>query len=122
MTDLETCVLYFNIFKETAVNNIGIIHGFKSWVNKMNFVINGSDLVIRIPPVLVNHGSYDYIKRSRRKQEIDTLMEVGKPFRSKTYTYLDFVIKMTNQKFAAQMNSQVTKFYKKGAKKNGRNK
>ena len=117
MTDLEVCVLYFNIFKETAVNNIGIIQGFKSWVNKMNFVINGSDLVISIPPVLVNHGSYNYIKKSRRKQEIDTLMEVGKPFRSKTYTYLDFVIKMTNQKFAAQMSGQVTKFYKKGAKK-----
>lgn len=122
MTDLEICTLYFNIFKETAANYIGIIHGFKNWTNKMNFVINGSDLAIKIPPVLVEHGTYDYIKKSRKREEIDSFMEVGKKFRSSTYTYLEFIIKMTSVKFAAQMGKQVTKFYKKGAPKNGRDK
>ena len=110
-TNLEEQVRFFNLFKETARNNIGIIHGFPNWVNKMSFVIENDDLLIKIPPALIIRGGYEKISRSRRKKEIDFFM------RKKEYNYLEFVIKTTCSLYASIKEKKlatVAGFYKKG--------
>ena len=107
MTDaFEEQVLFFNILKETAANNIGIIRGFKNWVVKMDFTFEEDDLVVRIPYVLVRRGTPEIISHSRRKNELDELM--GKS----TYTYVEIIIKMAAEKYAAIKQMKVTSFRK----------
>lgn len=115
---LERQVTFFNIFKETAANNIGLIHGFANWTNKMSFTIQGDDLLIKIPPVLVRNGGYAKISRSKRRKEADDFMK------RKEYTYLEYVIKMTCTVYATLEGKQLAQFngfYRKGKKKNGKN-
>lgn len=111
MDILARQVNFFNIFKETAANNMGLIHGFPNWANKISFTTQGDDLLIKIPPILIKKGSYETISRSRRKKEADNFM------RKKTYTYLEYVIKTTCSIYAATLEKQVATvggFYKKG--------
>lgn len=111
MNILEKQVKFFNIFKETAANNIGLIHGFPSWVNKMHFTTQGDDLLIHIPPALINKGNYERISKSKRKKEADMFMH------KKTYTYLEYVIKMSCNTYATTLEKKVATvggFYKKG--------
>ena len=68
-------IQFFNIFKEQARNNIGIIHGFPNWCNKISYEIDGDDLLIHIPDTIMKRGSYEVISRSRRKKEIDNIMK-----------------------------------------------
>ena len=84
-------IQFFNIFKEQARNNIGIIHGFPNWCNKISYEIDGDDLLIHIPDTIMKRGSYEVISRSRRKKEIDNIM---KEFTGK-YSFLDFLLKIT---------------------------
>ncbi len=108
---LEKQVKFFNIFKETAANNIGLIRGFPNWVNKMYFTVQGDDLLIHVPAILVTYGTSDRISHSRRKKEADVIMK------RKTYTYLEYVIKNTCMIYAATIEKQVATvggFYKKG--------
>ena len=111
MDILEKQVKFFNIFKETAANNMGLIHGFPNWANKISFVTQGDDLLIKIPPVIINKGGYENISKSKRRKEADAFMK------KKTYTYLEYVIKTTWSVYAATIEKQVASgggFYKKG--------
>ena len=111
MDILEKQVKFFNIFKETAANNIGLIQGFPNWVSKMSFTVQEDDLLIHIPPALVTYGTSDRISRSKKKSEADKIMK------KKTYTYLEFVIKNACMVYASTIEKQVAAvggFYKKG--------
>lgn len=109
MDKVSEMISFFNIFKETAVNNIGIIRGFRNWVAKMDFTIEGNDLIVRIPYVLYKRGTPEIISHSRRKKEIDEIM--GK----KNYTYIEVIIKMTADKYAAIKNKRVTSIRKENS-------
>lgn len=102
MDILEKQVKIFNIFKETAANNIGLIHGFPNWTNRIYFTTEGDDLLIHVPPVLINRGGYEFIEKSKRRKEADKFM------RKKTYTYLEYVIKTTCSVYAATIEKQVS--------------
>lgn len=109
---LEKQVKFFNIFKETAANNISLIKGFKHWANKIYFTTNGDDLLIHVPGVFIKYGSNERMTHySKRKKEADNVM--GK----KTYTFLEYVIKTSCMIYAAGLEKQVATvggFYKKG--------
>lgn len=107
MDNISNMILYFNIFKETAANNIGIMHGFSNWTNKMSYTIDGKDLLIKIPPVLIRNGTYKKISHSKRKKEIDTYM--GK----QGYTYLEFIMKKATDLYAQTKDKTVVSLNKK---------
>lgn len=111
MDVLEKQIKFFNIFKETATNNIGLMHGFPNWVNKMYFTSEGDDLLIHVPAILVTYGTPERISHSRRKKEADKIMK------KKTYSFLEFVIKNSCIIYASTIEKQVAQvggFYKKG--------
>ena len=86
------------------------MHGFPNWVSKMSFVIEGEDLLIKIPPILVTYGTAERISHSKRKAETDKFM------RKLNYTYLEFVIKTACNIYAASLEKKVAVvggFYKK---------
>lgn len=108
MSVLENQIKFFNIFKETYRNNIGLIQGFPNWTNRINFTIDRDDLLIHIPPVLIRFGTEERIARSKRKAEADMIMN------NKKYNYLEFVIKNSCIIYASTIQKQVKNFYKKG--------
>lgn len=86
-------IKFFNLFKETAANNMGIIHGFPNWANKIRYEIEEDDLLIIIPPLLIKRGGYEYISKSKRKEEVDSFMySISK---AKKYTFIEYVINLT---------------------------
>lgn len=108
MDILEKQIKFFNIFKETAINNIGLIHGLPSWAKKISYTIEGNDILIKIPSALIIYGTSKRISHSKRKSEIDKIMK------KKKYTYLEFVIKNSCIIYASSIEKQVGDFYKKG--------
>ncbi len=103
---LKEAVAFFNIFKETAANNIGMIHGFPNWTRKMDFVIDGDDILIKIPAALIKYGDYDRISRSKKRKEADMLMQ------RKKYTFLEFVIKKSVSIYVAPSKKIISGFSK----------
>lgn len=110
MDDLGEMVVFFNIFKETAANNIGFMHGFPNWVNKMSYNILSDTLAITIPPVLIKRGTADILAKSKRKKENDEFMK------KKNYTYIEFVIKKSIDIYALSKKKTVSRMYKGGEK------
>lgn len=100
--DLNRMIAFFNVFKETSANEIGIIRGFANWTYKMSYSIEGGDLRIHVPPVLVKRGTPEIISHSRRKPEVDEFMK------RKKYTYLEYVIKRSIDIFAQKNEKKVT--------------
>ena len=111
MDALEQKATFMKIFKETAANNMGLIHGFPNWANKIDFSFEGDDLLIKIPPLLIVKGTYERISKSKRKAEVDDFM------RANEYTYLEYIIKMSCNIFAAVLGggkvATVGGFYKR---------
>ena len=109
MSELEKQVKFFNIFKEVATNNLSLIQGFKKWTDKIYFTIEGNDLLIHVPAVLVKYGNSERMFRSKKKNEADKIMKKN------NYTYLEFVIKNSCMIYASTVGKQVGNFFEKGS-------
>lgn len=107
---LKEHVEFFTIFKEIAINDMGLMHGFKNWAYKIDMISDGDDLLITIPPVLIIRGGD--ISRSSKKPIIDYRMD-GR----KNYTYIEYVIKRSCDKYAALKGKTGAKLTRKGVKK-----
>lgn len=87
--NLENKIIFFNIFKHNLTKNMGLVHGFPNWASKTSYRLDGNDLYIQIPFIVVQRNESDNLNRSRRKGEIDKYME------SDDYRFLDYIIKIT---------------------------
>ena len=109
MDDINNMIIYFNIFKEISANDIGLIRGFANWTKKMSYYIDGYDLVIKIPPVLIKRGTPEILSHSKRKKEIDYYMNKG------NYTYVEYLIRKATDLYAQRLNKIVYDMQKKGS-------
>ena len=102
MDDISKMVLFFNILKEEAVNNIGVIRGFRNWMNKMDFVIKENSMEVKMPYVLIRRGTPEIISHSKRKKELDEIMQ------KTDYTYFDLIIKLACDRYANMQQKYVS--------------
>lgn len=109
--NLKNKMFFFNMFKNNLTKNMGLVHGFPNWASRTAYRLDGDDLYIQIPFIVVKRNESDDLKKSRRKGEIDKYMG------SKNYRFLDYIIKLTISDYVCQNvgNRKIT-FNKKDVK------